>query len=199
MRSTPDTQPLAEALAAFRATRSDYQSTSDQALTQLMVSLAEEVIALRRQPAAAASHPEAPDIPVLQAQLAALQAAYENQQAEVARLRALVASPRAASLRSRVVSPPRAMRPMDYWEQHVPDYGDTTAEADLTTYRTKRRVRPEDVVLTAEEHARLEQRRPTQLPQSQWVTTLVWIIALLLLLFVLNSIIDLRGLLEGLR
>jgi hypothetical protein len=44
----------------------------------------------------------------------------------------------------------------------------------------------------------LERRRPAQ-PLPEWVTTLVWIVALLLLLFVLNGIVDLRGLLEGLR
>jgi hypothetical protein len=52
--------------------------------------------------------------------------------------------------------------------------------------------------LSAEDYERLERRRPAQ-PLPQWVTTLVWIVALLLLLFVLNGIVDLRGMLEGLR
>jgi hypothetical protein len=199
MQQPSDLQPLAEAVAAFRATRSAYQSTSDQALTQLLVSLAEEVMALRAQPtAAAASHKEALDIAALQTQLDALQAAYESQQAELMRLRSPAASSMVRSLRSEVASPPREIRPMDYWEQHVPDYGDATAEADLIAYRSRLRVRPEDIVLSAEDRARLERRRQAQ-PTPQWVTIVVWMIALLLFLMVLNGIVDPRGLFEALR
>ena len=182
MAQPTDVLPLDQALAAFRATRSAYQSTSDQALSELLVSLAEEVVSLRRQLAVVRSQPaeSQPDLAALQAQLAALQAAYESQQVELAQLRASATSSRVGTLRSEVVSPPREMRPMDYWEQHVPDYGDTTTESGLATYRARPRVRPEDVALTTEDYARLERRRPAQ-PLPQWVTTLVWIVALLLL------------------
>jgi hypothetical protein len=205
MQQPSNTQALAEALAAFSASRSAYESTSDQALSQLLVSLAEEVIALRRQLATAPTWPEAAqsdlasDLAALQAQLAALQSAYDFQQVELERLRALAAPSKvkAGSLRSEVVSPPREMRPMVYWEQHVPDYGDATAETDLVAYRSRLRVRPEDVVLSAEDLARLKRRRPLLRPQ--WVTAVVWIIALVLLFMILNNVVDIRGLLEGLR
>jgi hypothetical protein len=201
MQQSSDTNPLAEALAAFRATRSAYQSTSDQALSQLLVSLAEEAIAMRQQSAAipSADRLAQPDLAALQAELAALRAAIEAQQSELARLRHRAASPSvAARLSSEVTSPPREVRPMDYWEQHIPEYDETTPAADLAAYQAKRRVRPEDVVLTAEDQARLERRRLAQ-PTPQWVTIVVWIIALLLFLMVLNGIVDLRGLLEGVR
>jgi hypothetical protein len=188
-------------LAAFRATRSPYQSTSDQALTQLLVSLTEHAIRLPNQPAAdSTGHSGSPELAALQARLDALQAAYEMQQAELARLRVPAPSRRIAEpLYSEVTSPPREVRSMDYWEQHVPDYGDTTTSADVAAYHAKQRVRPEDIVLTAEEQARLERRRPPQQSEQSWVTTLVWIIALLLILYVVSGIVDLRGLLEGLR
>ena len=201
MQQPSNTQALAEALAAFSASRSAYESTSDQALSQLLVSLAEEVIALRRQLATAPTWPEAAqsDLATLQAQLAVLQSAYDSQQAELERLRALAAPRREVRRNEVITSPPREMRPMDYWEQHVPDYGDATAETDLVAYRSRLRVRPEDIVLTAEDHARLERRRPQQLEQQQWVTAVVWVIALVLLFMILNNMVDIRGLLEGMR
>jgi hypothetical protein len=201
MQQPSDTQSLAEALAAFRATRPSYQSTSDQALSQLLVSLAEHMLVQTAQPAAASpDQRESSEIAALQARLDVLQAAYEAQQAELARLRAPVISRRAAApLYSEAASPPREVRSVDYWEQHVPDYGDTTTAADLAAYHAKQRVRPEDIVLTAEEQARLERRRPPQQSEQPWALTLIWIIALLLILYVLNGIFDLRGLLDGLR
>src|SRR5262245_37239367 len=91
MTQPSDIQPLADALATFRATRSAYQSTSDQALTQLLIGLSEELLALRGRPQAHAS-PRAPtaDIANLQAQLDDLQATCEAQRSELAQLRALV-------------------------------------------------------------------------------------------------------------
>ncbi len=71
MTQSPDMQPLAEALATFRATRSAYQSTSDQALAQLLTSLAAEVLALRSLPQTDVG--QATDVSALQAQFAALQ------------------------------------------------------------------------------------------------------------------------------
>jgi hypothetical protein len=95
MTQPSDMQSLADALATFRATRSSYQSTSDQALTQLLISLSEELLALRGRPQA----PPAPtaDIADLLAQLAALQATCEAQRSELAQLRALVVSSQPAS------------------------------------------------------------------------------------------------------
>ncbi len=101
--------------------------------------------------------------------------AYDEQQGELAQLRALVERTKAVQstlkrhvatqqlcfhMRS-IVSPPRVVRPMDYWERHVPDYGDATTATDLAAIRARPRVRPEDVVLTDEERARLERRRPS--------------------------------------
>ena len=173
MTLPPDMQLLAESFARFRATRSAYQSSSDQALTQLLASLAEEVLALRSL--SQTGMPQAADVLALQAQLAALQSAYDAQQSELAQLRALVERTKVAVGRDApklvtrrdpatllrhepVVSPPRIMRSMDYWEQHVPDYGDATTAAELAATRSRRRVRPEDVVLTDEEQARLRRR-----------------------------------------
>jgi hypothetical protein len=201
MQQPSNIQPLAEALAAFRTTRPSYQSTSDQALSQLLISLAEHALAPPGQLATAPPEQQkSPEIAALQARLDALQAAYEAQRAELARLRAPVPSRRvAAPLHSEVVSPPRDVRPIDYWEQHIPDYGDTTTAADMAAYHAKQRVRPEDVVLTTEEQARLERRRPPQQSEQPWAITLVWIIAFLLVLYVLNGIFDLRGMIESLR
>ena len=200
MQQPPDTRSLAEALVAFRTTRSSYQSTSDQALTQLLISLAEHAIAWPTQPVAGAiRQQESPELATLQARLDALQAAYEAQQAELARLRKHLSSQQAAAtLHGQVASPPREVRPIEYWEQRIPDYGDATTVAGLDAYHTKSRVLPEDIVLTAEDKAQLEPPRPRQ-PQQRWVTILVWIIALLLMLYTLSGLLDLRGLFASFR
>jgi hypothetical protein len=75
------------------------------------------------------------------------------------------------------------MRPIEYWEQHVPDYGHETTAADLAAIRSRPRVRPEDVVLTAEERARQVRRPGSVLRLSEAIRVVVVVFSALLLLY----------------
>jgi hypothetical protein len=194
MTQPSDLQSLADTLATFRATRSAYQSTSDQALTQLLISLSEELLAQQGQPPAPAAPPvPTADLAALRAELAALQVTCEAQRSELAQLRALVSQPPqpppapslrlAARRRATIVSPPRVMRPIEYWEQHVPDYGDTTTEADLAAARSRPRVRAEDVVLTDADRERLEPRPTSVLPLFWGILVVVVVLGGVILVY----------------
>jgi hypothetical protein len=198
MTQPPNTQLLADALGTFRATRSAYQSTSDQALTQLLISLSEELLALREQPQASIASAPPADVAAFQAQLDALQATCEAQRSELAQLRSLILQPKPTAplrlptpRRAPIVSPPRVMRPIEYWEQRVPDYGDTTTEADLAALRSRVRVRPEEVVLTDEDLRRQGRRTRFQPPLSKPIAiiTLALFVVLGLLYLLINFVL----------
>jgi hypothetical protein len=77
------------------------------------------------------------------------------------------------------------MRPMSHWVEHIPDYGEGTPDHTRALYESKRRVRPEDVLLTTEELERIHApkirawNRGTK-PALVWV--LFWIVAIISLL-----------------
>lgn len=103
-------------------------------------------------------------IDALEIALAALRTDHAALAREVRRLRG------GSLLRDRRDTPaeaaPRVMRPVDYWVEHLPDFGDGVTREEAERYLARPRVRPEDVKLTEEERA-WRPSRPRSTPRPR--------------------------------
>jgi hypothetical protein len=162
-QTTSDPSHLTQALMLFQATRSYNLSAADQALADLLTALGERVIALSDTAGAVPAGPPDSTAAALQSQIDVLQLMAKSQEATIMQLRAQL-GPRTAGpsrwteqTQTPPVQPPM-MRPLEYWAEHVPDYGEDgqISPGQMREHLSRPRVRPEDVVLTPEDLRRIQ-------------------------------------------
>jgi hypothetical protein len=164
MSAQPPLSPkLQSALTALRETQPSAPSPPQAALLTIISLLAEELYTLQNQ-------------------------VYQQAQL-IEELRLLGRQPAPSQLhRGRPIPtpPPKVMHSMDHWLDNVPDYDGSFSEADRETFRTKPRVRPEDIPLTPADLDRQRPHRPRYVPTWNWQTvSLTIVIGLVILLFLI--------------
>lgn len=160
-QSTGSANHLGETLMLFQATRSHNLSSADQALTDLLTALGGQVIALSDAAGAAPASPPDSSVAALQSQIDVLQLMAKSQEAAIRQLRAQLGPSAAGPARWTEQTPPvqpPMMRPLEYWAEHVPDYGEDgqSSPSQMREHLSRPRVRPEDVVLTPEDLRRIQ-------------------------------------------
>ncbi|HEU4328882.1 MAG TPA: hypothetical protein VFS21_37440 [Roseiflexaceae bacterium] len=185
LSGAPAAAQLAVLVERFRASRPLYQSSSDQALSDLLTLLGDQVVALRAHPGGQVAQASQSAISELQGQIDMLQLTVRSQESEIQRLREQRGTRRSASAAPSIESPPKVMRPPEYWAENIPDYGDNLTPEQARQHLHNRRVRPEDVVLTPEDIARNTRRKPQQdmsAANQQMVSLLIGVLMILALL-----------------
>lgn len=184
---------LAQARAAIEALRSGYLTSTERALADLALALAQELDAARRDALVAGSVlASAAAVTGATTALPALGgAAPEGTREEIEGLRAQVAAQRSAmqqlnrdldaiyrrnglargqrSEPPMVEAPPRRHHTLDEFAANLPDFGDdpgqspSLGQSQALAHLSQPRVRPQDIQLSAADYARQNQRRQPRL------------------------------------
>jgi hypothetical protein len=146
---TPVSPGLQAAYKTLRAAQSSPPTPHEAALLAIITLLVEELHTLHQQVAA--------------------------QTARIDALSLEIPQPTAAPARRARPTPPQppappVIRSMDYWLTHIPDYDGALTAAEIAAFRTRPRIRPEEIQLTAADLAR-QQRNPYAAPWT-WEHTL---------------------------